>query len=625
MLKFINLKKITATSLLAFIMTSSLIVVPAASAKNNNAPGQNKKEKACKSNNGIGDNYDIDIILPSKEKLTIRIDPGNKGQMNKFAGYLATAKNISASTFETVIKPQIVDAEMRANNSNANCPSGSSSSAGSDFTANNAIGEAVSVELVLSVDVSWSVDDDEFRLQHQGYINAFKNNDIKTAIKKLPNGLAVNMQFWSTEELVDTGWYKLTNDTEINNFVSKLENVQRYRTSSYGQYNHLTLDGDQKDSKKKWTYMGMGTDIEKAIKEATKLIDENSYNGQALVIDVSGDGISTDTPYNGQGKKNLGYWPNTKNVCGVQLFCPPVKTARDAALSKGITINGLPINGSRENNKDRPDYYADRIDDFYRDFVITGEDSFVEVATSFNNFGNAAKKKILAEIVKAGNLAASAVNDSFTTDEDTSKTGNVLTNDKNPEKKTLAVNKVNGVATNVGQKLTLPSGASLTVNSNGTFTYNPNAQFESLNDGESKLDSFTYSIDDGYGKISSATVSMSIEGVTEYVPPANVAPNAVDDTTTIEKNVAVTIDVLANDTDSDGGTPVIKSISTDNSNGTTEIVDGKILYTPALDSVTTDTFYYTISDGQGGTDTATVTVSIKETFPEEPENIPFAD
>ncbi|MEM8721026.1 MAG: Ig-like domain-containing protein [Cyanobacteria bacterium P01_G01_bin.39] len=74
--------------------------------------------------------------------------------------------------------------------------------------------------------------------------------------------------------------------------------------------------------------------------------------------------------------------------------------------------------------------------------------------------------------------------------------------------------------------------------------------------------------------------------------------NAVNDAVTTQKNEAVTIDVLDNDEDTDGGTPVITGINTNSSDGTAEIVNGEISYTPASDSLATDTFYYTISDGQ---------------------------
>ena len=103
--------------------------------------------------------------------------------------------------------------------------------------------------------------------------------------------------------------------------------------------------------------------------------------------------------------------------------------------------------------------------------------------------------------------------DLVSTSEDNSTTGNVISNDLGAG---LSVTKVNNVATNVGTPITLSSGALLTLNSNGTFTYNPNKKFESLNDGQTATDSFTYTINDGRGNNSNAgNVTMSISGVTD--------------------------------------------------------------------------------------------------------------
>ncbi|MBE9047498.1 hypothetical protein IQ255_24365 [Pleurocapsales cyanobacterium LEGE 10410] len=100
---------------------------------------------------------------------------------------------------------------------------------------------------------------------------------------------------------------------------------------------------------------------------------------------------------------------------------------------------------------------------------------------------------------------ALAVNDAITTDEDTSVNGNVLTNDTGDS---LTV-------TSTGLQ-TLSSGALVTINSNGSFTYDPNGKFESLDDDDSKNDSFTYTIQqDGNNNTSSATVTVTVTGITD--------------------------------------------------------------------------------------------------------------
>ncbi|WP_188476525.1 Ig-like domain-containing protein, partial [Primorskyibacter flagellatus] len=92
-------------------------------------------------------------------------------------------------------------------------------------------------------------------------------------------------------------------------------------------------------------------------------------------------------------------------------------------------------------------------------------------------------------------------------------------------------------------------------------------------------------------------------------PQVNEKPDAINDTATTDEDNAVTIDVLANDTDPEGDTLTITTVS-DPANGTAAIVGGKIVYTPDANFNGTDTITYTISDGNGNTDTATVTVTV---------------
>ncbi|MDJ0517457.1 MAG: FG-GAP-like repeat-containing protein [Trichodesmium sp. MO_231.B1] len=114
-----------------------------------------------------------------------------------------------------------------------------------------------------------------------------------------------------------------------------------------------------------------------------------------------------------------------------------------------------------------------------------------------------------------------AVDDAVTTDEDSLLSGNVLTNDGDGENDPLTVTEVNSNAADVGSQVTLPSGALLTLNIDGTFDYDPNGQFESLNDGDTATDSFTYTIDDGNGGTDTATVNVTIDGVTDNTAPPN--------------------------------------------------------------------------------------------------------
>ncbi|MGP1386414.1 MAG: Ig-like domain-containing protein [Thainema sp.] len=95
-------------------------------------------------------------------------------------------------------------------------------------------------------------------------------------------------------------------------------------------------------------------------------------------------------------------------------------------------------------------------------------------------------------------------------------------------------------------------------------------------------------------------------------PPANQSPDAVNDTASTTANTAVSIDVLGNDTDPDGNPLSITSVQPTSAQGGSVVVNsnGTLQYTPAANFSGTDAFTYTIQDGRGGQDTATVTVNV---------------
>ncbi|MEM9136170.1 MAG: DUF4347 domain-containing protein, partial [Cyanobacteria bacterium P01_F01_bin.42] len=201
-----------------------------------------------------------------------------------------------------------------------------------------------------------------------------------------------------------------------------------------------------------------------------------------------------------------------------------------------------------------------------------------------------------------------AVDDAGTTTESQVLTGNVLTNDSDPDDgDTLSVNAINGEAANVGQQVTLASGALLTVDAQGDFTYDPNGVFNGLNNGDTAADSFTYTVTDenqtsvGVFNEATGTVNITIDG--EGV--VNTPPVAADDSYSADFNTALTIGaaggVLANDSDSDGGDTLTAAIATEPSNGTVTLNDnGSFTYTPDAGFSGSDSFTYTVSDGNGG-------------------------
>ena len=146
---------------------------------------------------------------------------------------------------------------------------------------------------------------------------------------------------------------------------------------------------------------------------------------------------------------------------------------------------------------------------------------------------------------------------------------------------------------------TAPAHGTVEIAANGAYTYTPNANWNGT-------DTFEFLVDDGKSE-NHSDVGM----VTIIVKPDNDAPNAINDDAATNEDTAVTINVLGNDTDNDlpDDTLTIASV-THPAKGTAAISEGKILYTPNANVNGTDTFNYTVSDEDGKTDTATVTVTI---------------
>ncbi|EGR0300663.1 tandem-95 repeat protein [Vibrio parahaemolyticus] len=139
-----------------------------------------------------------------------------------------------------------------------------------------------------------------------------------------------------------------------------------------------------------------------------------------------------------------------------------------------------------------------------------------------------------------------------------------------------------------------PANGTVSVNPDGSVTYSPNDNYHGA-------DSFTYIVTSG-GVSESTTVNVD-------VTPVNDVPVAKDDTATTQEDTAVTIDVLPNDTDIDGDTLRIDSASVPSDQGTVEIVDGKLVFTPAENFNGNAEITYTVTDGQL-TDEAKVTVTV---------------
>ena len=145
-----------------------------------------------------------------------------------------------------------------------------------------------------------------------------------------------------------------------------------------------------------------------------------------------------------------------------------------------------------------------------------------------------------------------------------------------------------------------PQNGSLTLNTDGTFHYTPNANFTGT-------DSFEYKVEDGTGNAESATVTINVTSVNDN-------PVAVSDSFTMNEDETLTtsVSLLANDSDLDGDSLTVNTTPVaDVVNGTLTLnADGTFTYVPPANHHGSELFTYEVSDGNGGTAQASVTITI---------------
>jgi hypothetical protein len=213
-------------------------------------------------------------------------------------------------------------------------------------TADKENAPTVDVELVLAVDVSYSMDMDELAVQREGYAQALVSKEFLQALRSLPNGkISITYFEWaaSSDQKIIIPWRVIDGPETADAVAAEILKTPIRRASR--------------------------TSISGAIYFAMPLFEANPYRGLRRVIDISGDG------------------PNNNGA--------PVLGARDTALAKGITINGLPIMVKE------PSYSTmdiDNLDWYYEDCVIGGPGSFVVSIKDKDKFREAIRTKLLLEV-----------------------------------------------------------------------------------------------------------------------------------------------------------------------------------------------------------------------------------
>ncbi|KZK81756.1 Bifunctional hemolysin/adenylate cyclase precursor [Pseudovibrio sp. W64] len=143
----------------------------------------------------------------------------------------------------------------------------------------------------------------------------------------------------------------------------------------------------------------------------------------------------------------------------------------------------------------------------------------------------------------------------------------------------------------------------------GSLQYNPNGQFEYLSIGESKIDTFTYTVDDGHGGVVTKTVTVTINGTNDAPVTAEVSAETNEDSSVV---------ITPSYSDADTSDTHSFSVDTTNTRGSVTVNDdGTFSYHPqgqfdglTADETATDTFTYTVTDSSGATSTETVTIKI---------------
>jgi hypothetical protein len=205
---------------------------------------------------------------------------------------------------------------------------------------------AVDVELVLAVDISYSMDPEEQALQREGYIAGLTSREFMQALRNGMHGkVSVTYFEWAGpfDQKIIVPWRLIDGPEAADAFANEIARAPYRRASR--------------------------TSISGALNFGKPLFDGSGYRGIRRVIDVSGDGAN-----------NSG---------------PPVTLTRDEVVASGITINGLPIMLKRPNSFTMD---LERLDIYFEDCVIGGPAAFVVPIRERHQFKEAIRTKLVLEI-----------------------------------------------------------------------------------------------------------------------------------------------------------------------------------------------------------------------------------
>jgi len=191
---------------------------------------------------------------------------------------------------------------------------------------------------VIALDISSSVDEEEYNLQREGFARALASPQVAAAISRGKlKAIAVSVVHWSgfVEQNVEIGWVRVTDFSDLSRLADNVRRVRR-------------------------RYNGGATDISLALSFSQQLFASAPYSSTRRVIDIAGDGTN-----------NVNYAPYIE---------------RDRIVKAGTTINALAVTPTLKLVK------------YFRENVIGGNGAFVEMATGYDVFEDAMRRKLVREI-----------------------------------------------------------------------------------------------------------------------------------------------------------------------------------------------------------------------------------